>query len=76
MSLIYLNRAAARGFGKGAAAMLPRAIRRVRAVYRKIHAAIAAARLHHLRDELTNRCGHVGAGPEQQPRMPLVLGDK
>jgi hypothetical protein len=65
MSLIDLNRDAARGFGKGGAAMLPRAVRRVRAVFRRIHAAIAAARLHRLREEA-----------ERQPRMPLLLGDK
>jgi hypothetical protein len=72
MHLIHLNRAAARGFGTGGAAMLPRTARKVRAVVRKLHAAIAAARLHHRRDELISR----GAGPERQSRMPPVLGDK
>ncbi len=62
MSVIDLNRGGARGFGNGGTAMLPRAVRRVRAVVRKIHAAIAAARLHRLREEA-----------ERQSCMPLML---
>jgi hypothetical protein len=76
MSLIHLNQGTARGFGTGGAVMLPRVFRRIRAVLRKIHAAIAAARLHRLRDELISRDGRVDADPERQPRMPLMLGDK
>jgi hypothetical protein len=66
----------ARFFGKGRAAALPRTIRRLRASFRKIHAAIAAARLHHLREEVTERSVSGSADPKRQAHVPPVLGDK
>lgn len=56
MTSIALRRHAARGFGKGRAALIPRAIKRVRAGLRKIHAAIAAAKIRRLRNELMYNC--------------------
>ncbi|CCE11579.1 hypothetical protein BRAS3843_730012 [Bradyrhizobium sp. STM 3843] len=77
MMSIDLHRSAGRGFGKDGAAPLARATRRLRVIFKKIRAAIAAARLRQLRDELISRRASIAA-PEvkRQPQLPLVLGDK
>lgn len=57
--------------------MLDRTIRRLRRSLKRIHAAIAAARLRRLRNELLCHGGFVGA-PDigRRPQMPMILGDK
>jgi hypothetical protein len=65
-----------------------RAFKRIRAAFRMIHSAIAAAKIHRLRNELLLR-GHgdwaptgdrhiasMGADAERYPRQPVVLGEK
>jgi hypothetical protein len=61
--------------------MLARTIRRLRKALSKIHAAIAAAKLRRLRNELMCRGGFVTTPPAaadavRLPRTPLILGDK
>ncbi|MEN3349213.1 MAG: hypothetical protein V7632_2848 [Bradyrhizobium sp.] len=67
---------------------LRRMFRRVRAVFRIIHRAIAAAKIHRLRNELLLHRGHedwakmnltvgtLGSDAERYPRPPAVLGEK
>lgn len=77
MTLIYLHRDS-RGFGKGRAGPLPRAIRKVRNALRTIHAAIAAAKIRRLRNELMMRGSSVRA-PSIAPvpiRRPRMLDNK
>ncbi len=74
MTSLSLHRDGVRGFGKGGAEPLPRAIRKVRNAFRKIHVAIAAAKIRRLRNELMLRGGHVGApsiapGPIRRSQM-------
>jgi hypothetical protein len=56
-------------------------IRRLRRSFKKIHAAIAAAKLRRLRNELICRGGYVATPsivPDavRAPRAPLILGAK
>ncbi|WP_315701123.1 MULTISPECIES: hypothetical protein [unclassified Bradyrhizobium] len=81
MTSIDLHRGTARGFGKGSAAPLARTISRIRAAFRTIHAAIAAAKIRRLRNELMLRGSPAGApsivpDPIRQPQVPLILSDK
>ena len=81
MSSIDLHRATARGFGRGRTAPVARTINRMRAAFRTIHAAIAAAKIRRLRNELMLRGSHAGApsivpDPVRQPQVPLILSDK
>lgn len=57
--------------------MLNKTIRRLRRSLKQIHAAIAAAKLRRLRNELM--CHHgVVATPDasHRPQMPMILGEK
>jgi hypothetical protein len=53
---------------------LGRTIKRIRAAFRMIHRAIAAAKIHRLRNELLLHRGHEDA--TRYPRQPVVLGEK
>ncbi|QPF83458.1 hypothetical protein IC762_27680 [Bradyrhizobium genosp. L] len=65
-----------------------RALRRIRAAFRAIHRAIAAAKIHRLRNELLLHRGHedwarinldvgtIGGDATRYPRTPVVLGEK
>lgn len=67
---------------------LRRTWKRIRAVFRTIHRAIAAAKIHRLRNELLLHRGHedwarmnlnaglLGGDAEKYPRPPVVLGEK
>lgn len=57
--------------------MLAQTIRRLRKTFRKIHAAIAVAKLRRLRNELMDRRGFATASDAARlPQSPLILGDK
>ncbi|WP_244069598.1 hypothetical protein [Bradyrhizobium sp. Ce-3] len=68
--------------------MLRRTIRRIGAAFRTVHRAIAAAKIHRLRNELLLHRGHedwarthlhagmLGGDAERYPRPPVVLGEK
>ena len=57
--------------------MAIRLIKRVRRGLRRFHAAIAAARLRRLRNELIGHSGFVTARDAlRQPRVPLIIGDE
>jgi hypothetical protein len=56
-------------------------IRRLRRGLKRIHAAIAAAKLHRLRNELMCRGGFVATpsivpDARRMPQAPLILGEK
>lgn len=67
---------------------LRRIIRRIGLAFRTIHRAIAAAKIHRLRNELLLHRGHedwarthlhvgmLGGDAEKYPRAPVVLGEK
>lgn len=67
---------------------LRRALRRIRAGFKTIHRAIAAAKIHRLRNELLLHRGHedwarinldvgsLGGDATRYPRTPVVLGEK
>lgn len=76
MTLVSLHRDTPRSFGRGGVAPLARAVRKLRSGLQKIHAAIAAARLRRLRNELM-LSGRAGVRPRlRQPQLPAVLGEK
>ncbi|WP_375763407.1 hypothetical protein [Bradyrhizobium sp. Pha-3] len=64
------------------------AVRRIGLVFRTVHRAIAAAKIHRLRNELLLHRGHedwarthlnvgmLGGDAERYPRAPVVLGEK
>jgi hypothetical protein len=88
MSLLYSHDIRLHG-SAGATRFTPRrVIRRIGLTFKAIHRAIAAAKIHRLRNELLLR-GHadwamtgdrrittVGADAERYPRQPVILGDK
>ncbi|WP_076865780.1 hypothetical protein [Bradyrhizobium mercantei] len=68
--------------------VLKRTIRRIGLAFKTIHRAIAAAKIHRLRNELLLHRGHEnwaradlkvgmpGGDAERYPRAPVVLGEK
>ena len=61
--------------------MLAHVVKRFRRALKRVHAAIAAAKLRRLRNELICRGGPAAtasSAPDdaRQPRTPLILGDK
>ncbi|KIU44163.1 hypothetical protein QU42_28545 [Bradyrhizobium sp. UASWS1016] len=67
---------------------LRRTVRRIGLAFKTIHRAIAAAKIHRLRNELLLHRGHehwaqtnlhvgmLGGDAEKYPRAPAVLGEK
>jgi hypothetical protein len=88
MTLLHLHDVRPHG-SAGAVSLMPRrAIRRIGLAFRAIHRAIAAAKIHRLRNELLLHRGHedwarinlhagmLGGDAERYPRTPVVLGEK
>ena len=88
MTLLYTHDARLHASAGASRFMLRRAIKRIGAAVRMIHSAIAAAKIHRLRNELLLHRGHdgwarmnldvgsLGADAEKYPRAPVVLGEK
>ena len=88
MTLLYLHDVRPHGSAGAMPATLRRTIRRIGAVFRTLHRAIAAAKIHRLRNELLLHRGHedwartrldvgmFGGDAERYPRAPVVLGEK
>jgi hypothetical protein len=88
MTLLYAHDVRLRDPAGASRFTLRRAIRRIGLVFRTIHSAIAAAKIHRLRNELLLHRSHEGwermnldvaesgADAERYPQTPAVLGDK
>lgn len=88
MTLLRLHDVRPRGSTGAVGPILERTIRRIGVAFRTIHRAIAAAKIHRLRNELLLHRGHEewarthlnagtpGGDAERYPRAPVVLGEK
>ncbi|WP_050426345.1 hypothetical protein [Bradyrhizobium tropiciagri] len=88
MTLLHLHDVRQRGSTGAVGQVLKRTIRRIGAAFRTVHRAIAAAKIHRLRNELLLHRGHEdwarthlnagmpGGDAERYPRAPAVLGEK
>ena len=88
MTLLYAHDARLHASAGASRFTLRRATKRIGAAFRMIHRAIAAAKIHRLRNELLLHRGHdgwtrmnldvgsLGADAEKYPRAPVVLGEK
>ncbi|MGN1289389.1 MAG: hypothetical protein ACI4XG_22800 [Bradyrhizobium sp.] len=88
MTLLRLHDVRPRGSTGAVGPILKRTIRRIGVAFRTIHRAIAAAKIHRLRNELLLHRGHEewarthlnagapGGDAERYPRAPVVLGEK
>ncbi|MCA1402732.1 hypothetical protein ACVIHI_004597 [Bradyrhizobium sp. USDA 4524] len=88
MTLLHYHDARPHGSAGAMPLMLRRTVRRIGLVFRTVHRAIAAAKIHRLRNELLLHRGHedwartnlnvgmLGGDAERYPRAPVVLGEK
>ncbi|MGY3443729.1 MULTISPECIES: hypothetical protein [unclassified Bradyrhizobium] len=88
MTLLQVHDARPHGSAGAMPAMFRRSIRRIGLAFRTLHRAIAAAKIHRLRNELLLHRGHddwvrthidagvPGGDAERYPRPPVVLGEK
>ncbi|MGY4473216.1 hypothetical protein [Bradyrhizobium sp. USDA 3364] len=88
MTLLQLHDVRPQRSAGAVSPVLKRAIRRIGLAFRNIHRAIAAAKIHRLRNELLLHRGHedwarthlkagmLGGDAERYPRTPAVLGEK
>ncbi|PAY03685.1 hypothetical protein CK489_38445 [Bradyrhizobium sp. UFLA03-84] len=86
MTLLHLHDVRPRSSAGAVSPVLKRTIRRIGAAFRTVHRAIAAAKIHRLRNELLLHRGHEewarthlgmpGGDAERYPRTPAVLGEK
>ncbi|UGA41332.1 hypothetical protein HU230_0023380 [Bradyrhizobium quebecense] len=88
MTLLHYHDVRLHGSAGAAPLALRRIIRRIGLAFRTIHRAIAAAKIHRLRNELLLHRGHedwaranlnvgmLGGDAEKYPRAPVVLGEK
>ncbi|MES5481809.1 hypothetical protein QMZ05_03560 [Bradyrhizobium sp. INPA03-11B] len=88
MTLLHLHDVRLCGSTGAVGPVLKRTIRRIGAAFRTVHRAIAAAKIHRLRNELLLHRGHEdwarahlhagmpGGDAERYPRAPVVLGEK
>lgn len=88
MTLLHYHDVRPRGSAGAMPSTLRRTVRRIGLVFKAIHRAIAAAKIHRLRNELllhrgqedwawTNlNVGMLGDDAERYPRAPVVLGEK
>jgi hypothetical protein len=88
MTLFYAHHDRPHGSAGTRHRSLARALRRVGGALKMIHRAIAAAKIHRLRNELilhagaydwahtAARDGHTETDVTKYPRRPLILGDK
>lgn len=88
MTLLHVHDVRPHGSAGAMPATLRRTIRHIGLAFRTIHRAIAAAKIHRLRNELLLHRGHedraranlnvslLGGDAEKYPRPPVVLGEK
>ncbi|MHC2332452.1 hypothetical protein [Bradyrhizobium sp. USDA 4454] len=88
MTLLHVQDVRRHGSAGAMPAMLRRSIRRIGLAFRTLHRAIAAAKIHRLRNELLLHRGHEvwarthldvgmpGGDAERYPRPPVVLGER
>lgn len=88
MTLLHLHDVRPQNSAGAMPVTLRRAMRRIGAAFRTVHRAIAAAKIHRLRNELLLHRGHEGwarthldvgmpgGDAERYPRTPAVLGEK
>ncbi|WP_426436430.1 hypothetical protein [Bradyrhizobium genosp. P] len=88
MTLLYAHDLRLRGPVRATRFTFARAIRRIGVAFKAIHRAIAAAKIHRLRNELLLHRGHEdwaqmnldvgsrGADAAKYPQRPVVLGEK
>ena len=88
MTLLHVHDVRPHGSAGAIRPVLKRTIRRIGAAFRTLHRAIAAAKIHRLRNELLLHRGHedwarthldagmYGGDAERYPRAPVVLGEK
>ncbi|MGF6307059.1 hypothetical protein ABIB82_001207 [Bradyrhizobium sp. i1.8.4] len=88
MTLLHVHDVRPHGSAGAMPATLRRTIRRIGHAFRTIHRAIAAAKIHRLRNEMLLHRGHedwaranlnvglLGGDTEKYPRPPVVLGSK
>ncbi|AUC98797.1 MULTISPECIES: hypothetical protein [Bradyrhizobium] len=88
MTLLHLHDVRPHGPAGAMQTALRRTVRRIGLAFKTIHRAIAAAKIHRLRNELLLHRGHehwaqtnlhvgmLGGDAEKYPRAPAVLGEK
>ena len=88
MTLLHYHDARPHGSAGATPLVLRRTIRRIGLAFRTVHRAIAAAKIHRLRNELLLHRDHedwaqmnrdasvLGADATRYPRQPVVLGEK